>query len=182
VSISISDLVKKENFAMGPLNYSGGITHKLDDQTAMKVAEGIAAAASSWALPVVLICAYVRGESNFDPDASNPNLELAPDHKWPDAQSEAAHTDYGLCQINGNGSYLGVDAIKPSLDFLCSALIKNITWAVVEHDYPVEVGYEAYNKGRSGAEALFKQGGVHACNYGRIIASRVAEYQTLGVI
>jgi len=190
--MNIIDLIKRENFAEGPFKYSGGVVHKVDDATAEAVAIGIANASNSWALGadgVKIICAFLRGESNFDPDSFCPNLEDAPgaDHvlkiggKWPDAQSEAAHTDYGLCMVNGNGSYAGKGAIKESLDYLCAAIIRNLGWAAV-NNYPPEVAYEAYNQGRTGAANLYKSGGVAACTYGHIVAERIAEYVALDVI
>ena len=182
--MTIFELIQKENAAEGPCASSGGTIHKVTPQIAEQVAIAIANATGSWALGaagVPLICAFVRGESNFDPDAFCPNLEDAPNHAWPDAQSEAAHTDYGLCMVNGNGSYLGIAAIKNSLDYLCAEIITNLTWAAV-NKFPPEVAYEAYNRGRTGAETLYKSGGVTACAYGHIVAERIAEYVALGVV
>lgn len=177
----ILDLIRQENAAEGPFASSGGVIHKVSDDTAQAVADAIAAASGGWCLPVPMICAFIRGESNFDPDAFCPNLEDAPNHAWPDPDTAAAHTDYGLCMVNGNGSFLGIGAIKESIDYLCAAIIKNLGWAAVNH-YPPEVAYESYNRGRTGAEALYKQGGVAACEYGHIVDERVREYVKLGVI
>jgi hypothetical protein len=157
VSISIAALALQLNFAEGPFVDSGGVIHKITPDIAQAVGDGIAAGAGSWALGadgVPMLCAFIRSESNFDPSAFCPNLEIAPNHQWPTPEEAAAHTDYGLCMVNGDGTYLGINAIERSIDYLCAALIRNLAWASVRH-YPPEVAYEAYNQGRTGAEKLY---------------------------
>jgi len=182
--MNLVELIHRENKALGPFKLSGGQIHLDSQTTAQYLAEEIANHCSSWALPLEVVCAFLRGEGDFDPWAINPNFEIAPlqadgSRKWPDVETQARNTDYGLCQINGNDSFFGIQAVPASLDYLCKQIVENIMQVTVVAGYPVEVAYEVYNKGRHGAIELFQTGGISACEYGRLIKQRVEEYRKL---
>lgn len=181
--MNIADLIISETAQMGPFELSGGVIHKVTPEIAQHVADGIARAQDAFRVPAALMCAVLRGESRFDPDAFDPNLQRAPgatDIKggtWPDDASAAKHTDYGLAQVNGDMTYLGVEAIGKSLQYLCQMLVDDILWAAL-HGLPVEVALQAYNQGRTGAMTTYAQGGLKACAYGRLVKSRYDDYKT----
>ncbi len=182
--MNLAELIVRENHALGPFKLSGGVIHQDAPTVVQYLAEQIAGRCSSWALPLEVVCAFLRGEGDFDPWAINPNLEIAPlqedgSRKWPDAETQARNTDYGLCQINGNDSFFGIQAVPASLDYLCKQIVENIMQVTVVGGYPIEVAYEAYNKGRHGAIELYLKGGISACEYGLLIKQRVDEYHKL---
>ena len=199
----IADLALKENFAEGPFPVSGGVIHRITAQQAEHVGEEIAAASNAFGTEVPLICAYVRGEGNFDPSAENPNNENAPDAlwvggvcikggTWPDDATRQKNTDYGLCQINGDSRYLGDQGVGLSLQELCAKVNHALMYCYLR-GYPIEVALEAYNKGLYGAVAIYQRlvalGKTPAeavadgsLEYGRNVLTRYKDYVTQGVV
>jgi hypothetical protein len=183
---------------------NGGHWNKLSPQEAMAVAIGVAKAHDAWDTEVAIQLALMEGESCFDCNAIDPNLCKAPGAKfvdgvcvmpgvWPDAATQAKNTDYGLCQVNGNSTYLGPNAIGMSLEFMCRKINKTMLYFMARK-YPLEVAFLGYNEGTQGAkdtfDALLNQyNGDEAkaladskLGYGRNVYKRYQECIALGVV
>ena len=194
--ISIARLILQETAALGPFPWSGGVIHKVDEATAQQVADEIAKAQDAWGTEVCLQCAIIRKEGRFDPDAFDPNLQHAPGAnpilhlggKWPDQHTQDMHTDFGICQVNGDSTYLGAANVGRSLEYMCKKVNSDIQFFALR-GYPVEVALQAYNLGRHGAQMLYDQeltaGGaiaaLHAMEYGRGVMANYKSYVNLGV-
>jgi hypothetical protein len=172
---TIAQLIASENRAEGPFLRSGGVVHLLDANQRDVVAMAIAKASQVHKVPVPILCAFIRGEGNFDPAAEDPNRQNYP---LKPGVSPIANTDYGIAQVNGRPDLGGWAGLYDSLEYLCNEIIQNVLWAAGK-GYPVEVGYDAYNHGRSGAEQRYKTGIIKLMlnDYGRLVASRVKQYQ-----
>ena len=189
--------------ALGPFEVSGGVVHKVDAATAMHVATQMAQAHSAFGVEMALLGAFCRGEGVWDPDALDPNLENAPGRimvsgvvvkggRWPDAATAQRNSDYGLCQINGDSRYLGVQGVGISLQELCGKINEAENW-FYPRGYPVEVAYLSYNKGLTGAEDVWngllktysgdavKAMADPAMGYGREVKERYALFTSMDI-
>jgi hypothetical protein len=187
-TISLYELVCQQRLALGPMK-SGGVIHKITDAQAVTVTQALYKAAMAATLPpgitrgdfIALLFAWVRGESGFDPNCIDPNLQDAKPNETP--YDTFLHTDVGIAQIDGS-ELVGLfpdfsweqardSALDPSwaCPQMSATILAVITWGrqmaafLGANGYPVPpdsddpvapftafvLGAEAYNAGRTGA-------------------------------
>ena len=167
-NMTLFQYIAANNRAEGPF-VSGGVVHQISTAMNWQVCGEIAAGAAAFGTDFRLITVLIRGEGNFDPNAFNPNLENAPGAQfdanghcikggaWTNAHLEAANTDYGICQVNGDDSYLGPSQVGRSIEYLCLKINKAIIEGALKQ-FPIQVAFLSYNKGfdgPTGAEVIW---------------------------
>lgn len=178
----LTALIIQENAPFGPSPKTGGKINKISAATAQQVAQLLIAACTAETFSVPLAAAWIRGESRFDPNALNPNLQ---DAKHPNETPEEVfhHTDVGIGQIDGNslaGLLPGLTweqqrdkALDPTwaVPMAVKLMVGLFEWAKEQDAFLHRVGIspnygldylllccEAYNVGKSGALARVVKG------------------------
>jgi hypothetical protein len=187
------------------MNYSssttGGHLCKISLDTAIKVAAVIEATAPKYGLTVPLVAAGIRGESDFDPAAVDPNNQDAKPGETPD--QAILHTDIGIGQFDG-ATLVAKPEFKGCTLCQIEAKAYDMNWAIpaycafVEgliaatksevalypdllvntpnHDYMV-LALQAYNSGVHGAAEMARAKG--SFSYGLAWLQRSGQYAAI---
>jgi hypothetical protein len=205
VLATLTQLILSQTESLGPMPGTGGVIHTVSATTAATIASLIVEDAQLFGIKVSLVASLIRGESDFDPAAIDPNDQDAKPGET--AAQAVAHTDFGIEQEDGataigDPQFAGfsLSAIEAKLldpvygvRYVVQTLADNINFAQaafvadpslakkVPNGDPTVLACEAYNAGQTGALHIAHTAGAvaSAWAYGLGVVTRAATWSPL---
>ena|GEM_PF-4443117 len=124
---NLASIALSSSVDLGPMPTTGGIIHAIDAAIADEIAALAVRYASQYGIKLSILASYLYQESRFDPNAVNPNKQLA---KPGESELDAfRHTDSGLGQLDGE-TLLGMPELQGQSLAEIEATAYNPDWAL----------------------------------------------------